>query len=38
MEQVFQHIVLLVQYGGKFGAFGISRQADLMNKDLTFNR
>lgn len=35
--QVFQHIVLLVQYGGKFGAFGISRQADLMNKDLTFN-
>ncbi|KAL2651241.1 hypothetical protein R1flu_019369 [Riccia fluitans] len=35
--QVFQHIVLLVQYGGKFGAFGISRQPDLMNKDMIFD-
>lgn len=36
--QVYQHIVLLVQHGGKWGAFGISRCPDLMNKDLIFDR
>jgi hypothetical protein len=36
--QVYQHIVLLVQHNGKFGAFGISRCPNLMNKDLTFDR
>ncbi|CAK9223472.1 unnamed protein product [Sphagnum jensenii] len=35
--QVYQHIVLLVQHNGKFGAFGISRCPNLMNKDLTFD-
>lgn len=35
--QVYQHIVLLVHHGGKWGAFGISRCSDLMNKDLVFN-
>lgn len=34
--QVHQHIVLLVKHNGKYGAFGISRQQDLMNKDLDF--
>eukprot|EP00249_Psilotum_nudum_P016414 c25813_g1_i2 orf=592-1242(-) len=34
--QVHQHIVLLVRSGGKYGAFGISRQHDLMNKELQF--
>lgn len=37
-EQEYQHIVLLVQHEGKYGAFGISRCPDLMNKDLIFNR
>ncbi|KAG0629661.1 hypothetical protein M758_1G120200 [Ceratodon purpureus] len=36
-NQVFQHVVLLVQYKGKYGAFGISRSPDLMNKDLCFD-
>lgn len=35
---MYQHIVLLVQHGGKWGAFGISRCPDLMNKDLIFDR
>ncbi|KAG0573139.1 hypothetical protein KC19_VG152000 [Ceratodon purpureus] len=35
--QVYQHIVLLVQHGSKWGAFGISRCPDLMNKDLMFD-
>lgn len=37
MIKVYQHIVLLVQHGGKWGAFGISRCPDLMNKDLIFD-
>nr|PNR58018.1 hypothetical protein PHYPA_005013 [Physcomitrium patens] len=35
---VFQHIVLLVQYKGKYGAFGISRSPDLMNKNICYDR
>lgn len=37
ITKVYQHIVLLVHHGGKWGAFGISRCSDLMNKDLVFN-
>ena len=36
--QVYQHIVLLVQHFGKFGAFGISRWPEFMSKDLKFDR
>ncbi|XP_073388674.1 uncharacterized protein [Physcomitrium patens] len=36
-NQVFQHIVLLVQYKGKYGAFGISRSPDLMNKNICYD-
>ena len=36
--QVYQHIVLLVQYFGKYGAFGISRWPAFMSKDLKFDR
>jgi hypothetical protein len=36
--QVYQHIVLLVKHDDKFGAFGISRDANLMSKDVTFSR
>lgn len=35
---MFQHIVLLVQHNGKYGAFGISRCPDLMTKDVVFDR
>lgn len=34
--QIHQHIVLLVRHNSKYGAFGISRQHNLMNKDFNF--
>lgn len=35
--QVYQHIVLLVQYFSKYGAFGISRWPEFGSIDLEFN-
>ncbi|KAI5056557.1 hypothetical protein GOP47_0028375 [Adiantum capillus-veneris] len=34
--QVHQHIVLLVRYNNRYGAFGISRQKNLMSKEFAF--
>lgn len=34
--QVHQHIVLLVKHNGRFGAIGMSRQQNLMNKEFEF--
>ncbi|XP_002969550.2 vasohibin-1 isoform X1 [Selaginella moellendorffii] len=36
-DKVHQHIVLLVRYGDKYGAFGISRRTDLMNKEFDYD-
>ena len=34
---VHRHIVLAIRYEGKWGAIGISRRANLMNKPMTFS-
>ncbi|KAJ3223634.1 Tubulinyl-Tyr carboxypeptidase 2 [Chytriomyces hyalinus] len=33
---VYRHIVLAIKYKGKFGALGLSRRHDLMDKSVTF--
>ena len=33
----YRHIVLAVNYQGRFGAVGISRKKDLMDKELVYN-
>lgn len=38
VEQVYQHIVLLVQHFNKFGAFGISRWPEFGSKDVKLIR
>jgi hypothetical protein len=38
LEQVYQHIVILVQYVDKFGAFGISCWPKFGSKDVKFDR
>jgi len=35
--KVYRHIVLAVRYNGKWGALGISRRSNLMNKPLRYN-
>jgi hypothetical protein len=34
--EVYKHIVLVIRLGGKWGALGLSRRADLMDKPCTF--
>lgn len=34
---IHRHIVLAIRYQGKWGAVGISRRNNLMNKDITFS-
>ena len=34
---IYRHIVLLIHHEGLFGALGLSRRKDLMDKPLTFD-
>jgi hypothetical protein len=34
--KVYRHIVLVIRYGDMYGALGLSRRKDLMNKPITF--
>ncbi|TPX68872.1 hypothetical protein SpCBS45565_g02822 [Spizellomyces sp. 'palustris'] len=35
-SEVYRHIVLLIRHGDRWGALGLSRRKDLMDKPLTF--
>ena len=35
--QIYRHIVLVIKHKDKWGALGLSRKPDLMNKNLEFN-
>ncbi|KAK5668355.1 hypothetical protein QVD99_005382 [Batrachochytrium dendrobatidis] len=34
--EIYRHIVLIIKLGGKWGAIGLSKKSDLMNKSLTY--
>ncbi len=35
--KIYRHIVLVVKYGDRWGALGLSRRPDLMGKDLLYS-